>query len=249
MPTPALLPTPSPQLTFAKLAKPAATGGILAALAAPQAEAQIVGYDLNFTVTTSDIVYLDFDNSLGNGYLSSVNANGNEFEVGFRRGNSELPYFRSRSSTTLTDSDREYLGGASDYGYMANELSPGMTISASRPMQAANQAAYLDRYYNYFGSTFWGGGGTSSGFIGFSFLNADTTVYGFVELNYNDDANTMELVRFAYDVTGAPIEAGAAVSASAVPEPASAPALMGLLAGSAAAFGARRRRRPAPATA
>lgn len=213
---------------------PAASSALAVAALAPHANAKIVGADLNFTLTPSDVVYLDFDNTLGHGYLHTNNADGNEFEVGFF--GAERPYFRSRSATTLIDSDYFYF-----YGYLANQLSDGMTISSSRPMQGANLAAKLE-VDDYYGSTFWGGGGTSSGFLGFSFLNGATneTNYGFVEINYNDDADALELVRFAYDNTGAGILAGA--SLTAVPEPSTTAAVMALVAGSAALFTARRRR-------
>jgi hypothetical protein len=227
---------------------PAATSALAVAALTPHADAKIVGADLNFTLTTSDVVYLDFDNTLGHGYLHSNSEDGDEFQVGFRDGVSGRPYFRSQSGTTLIDSDSVYIYYYQyGYAYLANQLVSGVhTISSDRPMQAANEPAYLE-YKDYFGSTFWGGGGTSSGYLGFSFLNGATNDpnYGFVEINYNDDANTLELVRFAYDDTGAGILAGA--SLTAVPEPSTTAAVMALVAGSAALFTARRRR-AAPTT-
>lgn len=217
---------------------PAAGSALAAAALAPDASAAIVGDDLNFTVTTSDVVYLDFDNTLGHGYLHPNNEDGNEFEVGFRNGNSERPYFRSRSGTTaVVGSEMYFWFGNKRTAY---DLSADTSIDELSLLGSQNQAAYLEWTYYYSDMGPWTGGG--SGFLGFSFLNGTTneTNYGFVEINYNDTANTLELVRFAYDNTGAGILAGA--SLTAVPEPSTTAAVMALVAGSAALFTARRRR-------
>jgi hypothetical protein len=218
---------------------PAASSALAVAALTPHADAKIVGADLNFTLTTSDVVYLDFDNTLGHGYLHTNNEDGNEFEVGFRLGKNELPYFRSRSGTTATDASVvtfNYYYYSLDY-FTPKKITGGTVIGTSSTLMGENSAAYLDTSYSQ-GN--WAGGG--SGYLGFSFLNGatDETNYGFVEINYNDDANTLELVRFAYDNTGAGILAGA--SLTAVPEPSTTAAVMALVAGSAALFTARRRR-------
>lgn len=219
---------------------------------ASRAHAQsIVGADLNVTVASSDVsVYLDFDNSNGQGFLHTEFISGDDFEVGFF--SDEEPYFRSHVGTTLVDSDRippDYFFLFSDR-LLGNRLSEGVhTVSSSRPLQGGDQNVYLDSFYASgfpfdAGSTYWGGGGTSSGYLGFSFFNPVTsqTNYGFVELNYNDDANTLTLVRFAYDNTGAGILAGAT---SAIPEPATTAALMTFAAGAAVAIRRRSLRKVA----
>ncbi|MCR6657002.1 MAG: PEP-CTERM sorting domain-containing protein [Opitutus sp.] len=83
------------------------------------------------------------------------------------------------------------------------------------------------------------------GYAGFQFTVDDSTYYGWALFGVDPDAENvfdanLTLYGFAYDNTGAAITAGAI---SAVPEPTTTTAIAGLLAGSAAAFAVRRRRK------
>jgi len=81
------------------------------------------------------------------------------------------------------------------------------------------------------------------GYAGFQFTIEDSTYYGWALFGVgaeNDYDGELTLYGFAYDNTGAAITAGAI---SAVPEPTTTTAIAGLLAGSAAAFAVRRRRK------
>ncbi len=208
-------------------------------LFAPRAAAQFaVGADLNVTLSSSDnSIYLDFDNSNGQGFLHYDFVPGDDFEVGFF--SDEQPYFRSHLATTLVDRD-----SIIDYFFFAGNVANPLrhlehTVSGSRPMGGGNQNVYLENG-SFVGDPYWGNGGASSGYLGFSFLNGTTnqTNYGFVELDYNDAANSLTLVRFAYDNTGAGILAGAELSA--IPEPSTTAALMALAAGAVVLLARRR---------
>ncbi len=91
------------------------------------------------------------------------------------------------------------------------------------------------------------GGGFSEDtpyYFGLSFDIGGSTHYGWVLTSFNQsgDFGEVTLWSFAYDD-----EAGASITATAVPEPSDVSALAGLLAGSAVAMGARRRRKAAKA--
>lgn len=79
---------------------------------------------------------------------------------------------------------------------------------------------------------------TAPVYLGFKFEQEGDTLYGWALFNMVDEY-TGRLYGFAYDDTGAAIAAGAT---SAVPEPASAATIAGLL-GGAAALAARRKRK------
>jgi hypothetical protein len=78
------------------------------------------------------------------------------------------------------------------------------------------------------------------GYLGFSFQPADTTLYGWAQLDLTEDTRdpaifddtifTLKLLDFAYDDSGATLNAGA------IPEPSSAAMLAAALAGSATLF-------------
>jgi|GEM_PF-6317607 hypothetical protein len=81
------------------------------------------------------------------------------------------------------------------------------------------------------------------GYAGFQFTIEDSTYYGWALFGVDAENvydGELTLYGFAYDNTGAAITAGAI---SAVPEPTTTTAIAGLLAGSAAAFAVRRRRK------
>ncbi len=81
----------------------------------------------------------------------------------------------------------------------------------------------------------WNSPNDGVGYLGiFNFDQAQA----WVKINYNDAANTLQLLAFGYNSDGA-ILAG---QTSAIPEPASAAAMAALLAGGVAAFGRRQKR-------
>jgi hypothetical protein len=98
------------------------------------------------------------------------------------------------------------------------------------------QTSYLNQTLN---TGYWQPDG-SKAYAGLEFVTnpggGQTVQFGWVELSYNVD-QTVTLYGFAYD------NSGAAIAAGAVPEPAEDAALGALLAGCAAAYAARRRRR------
>ncbi len=79
----------------------------------------------------------------------------------------------------------------------------------------------------------------SPGYVGLEFNGGSGPVFGWAQVSYNSN-HSLTLYDFAYQSDGSPILAG---QTAAVPEPAESAAFAALLAGSAAAFAARRRRK------
>lgn len=87
----------------------------------------------------------------------------------------------------------------------------------------------------FFGGGPWNSPNDGVGYLGIANLD---DAQAWVKINYNDAANTVQLLAFGYNSDGA-ILAG---QTSAIPEPASAAAMAALLAGGVAAFGRRQKR-------
>ncbi|MEO0509775.1 MAG: hypothetical protein AAF065_07950 [Verrucomicrobiota bacterium] len=103
-------------------------------------------------------------------------------------------------------------------GFSIRDFSSGETIGVANTFSA--------------GGTFYNGGTFDNSlgqYAGVAFDSGSGIRYGWLQLQFDQVANTINLVDFAYDDSGADIAAGA------VPEPAHAPVIAALLAGSAAA--------------
>ncbi len=138
-------------------------------------------------------------------------------------------------------SDARYpilISGKKDYfmvsGGYVSKLSAGKLIDNSATF-AEDASIHLSLYFagSYHGP--WAGGG--NGYIGMRDISGN---YGWANVTYVQ-GTSLTLYGLAYDDTGAGIQAGA------VPEPADAALLGALVAGSAAAMAARRKRKLARA--
>ena len=109
-------------------------------------------------------------------------------------------------------------------------LASGAAINGTRTFSGTG--------YAYFGPP-WSANG-QHGYIGLEFNPGTGLRFGWAEVSLNA-GNTLTLYGFAYDNTGGQILAGV----TAVPEPATTGAIAAALAGSVAAFEARRRRKAA----
>jgi hypothetical protein len=110
-------------------------------------------------------------------------------------------------------------------GFGLFKFATGATIGA-----AANWASDFNSYtyFNYAGikQPDWGSGS----FIGFQANSNSTPLYGWLEVTWDSQNNIFEFLSGAYEDSGASILAGAG-AVSVIPEPSSALATIGLLAG------------------
>lgn len=125
---------------------------------------------------------------------------------------------------------------ATDGGLLAKNFAAGSLISGSETF--LNQFLYINSGGN--NDANWAAG--TRGFLGLRFNNSGTPNFGWADLEYSSD-NSLILYGFAYDDSGAPIEAGA------IPEPGAAALLAALAAGSVALLNRRRRAASADAGA
>jgi hypothetical protein len=94
-------------------------------------------------------------------------------------------------------------------------------------------------YLRYGSGGFWSQG--DRGYVGLGLVVSDQKYYGWADVSYNADSS-LTLYGFAYENV-----ANTTIQAGAVPEPADAALVGALVAGSAAAFAARRKRKLAHA--
>lgn len=188
-----------------------------AAVLAGQADGAIVFTDLGEGVSNSDVngVYFDF-------VAQSATT---EFYSGYQF----LVYSKGtiNNGTLETGASASTSQTAVSSGSAAKSFAEGETIDDG------------ESYSQWtFDSSAWTTGGDAE-YAGFVFEDEGSTYYGWALISLS--ANwTVTLYSFAYENSGAAIAAGA--TPSPVPEPAESALAVGLLAGTAAAFAARRRR-------
>ena len=198
------------------------------AVAAPMASGAIIYTSVNGGLgqTISPGAHLYFKVSAP-ASIHPTYMSGDEFEMAFSYDNPDLPTFsKAPNSTSLVIG---YTGTPTGY---VSKLSFGATISGSSPQTVFG-------YFSSYGKGPWAGGGT--GYVGLIIGKGATSFYGWANITYNSSLNELTLFSFAYQDDRSAIQAGA------VPEPAEAAIVGGLLAGSAAAFAARRKRKLARA--
>ncbi len=188
---------------------------VAAGAAASTAHASIVVTTLGTPLSTGTFGFIYF--SLDTQQASMSYFTGIEFELLNNKG------------TVFADGFNQ--GQVAKSGSYAVALSNGSLISSSLNFATATTL--------FPSSTGWTADGTHH-FLGLEINSSSTPNYGWAEVSMNSDFTTT-LYSFAYETTpGQSVNAGQMTS---VPEPAEATLIGGLLAGSAAAFAARRRRK------
>ncbi len=195
------------------------TAGLASVASVPVAFGQVA---INQILPSTTTYYLDIDD----GSFLPGDSTDAEISIRFRSGGSSADHGKAEISGTLSSSTSILLSGS----YVAY-FGFGDTLSGV----SSNPGSAHDTESNIGGGAWSAVSGT--GYVGFSRGGN----LGWIELNYNPStggSGSIEVVSFAWD--GA---SGITLAGVPVPEPAAAGAIMSLLAGSAAAFGRRRRRR------
>jgi hypothetical protein len=226
---------------FTRLATAALAAALLALGALPAARAQIVytaPVDLTLTTAASNGgAYLVFGfGTSGSGGSARID---NDFN--FRPGDqfyftaSEYPDFVAAGvfqTTANYDSERD-----------AHGFSPNLSLGAPIDGSHASFGGAALIYLNDSNDANWAPG--SSGYLGFSFIDGAVTDYGWARVSFNADFS-VTLHDFAYEASGASILAGD-TGVSAIPEPSTYAAFVGLIAGAVALNNRRRRLTPSAA--
>lgn len=154
-------------------------------------------------------IYIDFDSMSA----SSSNPDGVDITINGKPGSAEGAYVDPLGVWSLF-SDSGDLAKFAEGAPISGSLTSGTSQFFESPWNAPNDGI------GYFGVT-----------------NGTGSMNGWVKVDYNDAADTIQLLGFAYNDNG-PINAGQ----TAIPEPASAAAAAALLAGGVAAFRRRENR-------
>ncbi len=159
-----------------------------------------------YTSTVGSSIYIDFDSG------TAANASIDNFDATL------LFEFNSNEKPTVRTSGGWRVNVSGNY---ASKLTSGAPVAASGPT-----LGYMENYGRGWDGT------NGQGYLGFH--NVSTNNQAWASINYNDVANTIQLLAIGYNDSGS-------LTAGQIPEPASAAALAALFAGGAAAFQRRRR--------
>ena len=191
--------------------------------AAPLAHGAIVVTDVNETIgiaeNSSETLFVDF--SAG---AFSPTQDGHDISLFFAFSNSEKP--------SLNILNTSYAVAIPHDTFNLVRYNFGDSIDASYSSNS-NAFFYFANENNNSGNWINDVGG-SSGYV--ALQNTSTSKEIWIEIDYDDEADTLDVIRFAY------ADASDNITAGQVPEPAQSAALMALLAGSAALFSRRGKR-------
>ena len=186
--------------------------------------ADVSSAGLSSSTVTGGSIYLDFDSMSAS--MSSIN------EADLTIVSGTKPFENGQFSYVIAN------GGWK----IPTEGMPGLPYFVRTPIKLAEGEPLnvIDRISPYGFLEFRGFGPWNSPNDGVGYFGITSTgpAQAWVKINYNDAANTLQLLAFGYNSDGA-ILAG---QSSAIPEPASAAAMAALLAGGVAAFGRRQKR-------
>lgn len=215
-------------MTFSTIRWAAMAGTVTLALASGRAEADIIYQAIDLNLSASD-------SSPNNSYDLTVG--GQTIGTFVATYTVESGWNTNRTSFQTTG-DTNYLGG----GGTPVTLSAGDEIPGVSGLSQGT--AKLSSYYSNpdYGSGYDGAFAVASGYLGLAFDLGGKTVYGWVQLS-SYGSQDFRIQAFAYDNTGASIDAGQTVSTQQpVPEP-STLAVAGVAALAGLVHGLRRRAR------
>ena len=187
--------------------------------------ADVSSAGLSYSTTTAGSIYLDFDSMSAS--TSSITGADLTIRNGAKPGlsgftNSENPYAKASNGWLIPNEPIQ--GLPFDFT---------IKLAEGEPLNVGDSiGAFANLEFNQYGP--WDSPNDGVGYFGIT----NGPAQAWVKINYNDAANTLQLLAFGYNSDGA-ILAG---QTSAIPEPASAAAMAALLAGGVAAFGRRQKR-------
>jgi hypothetical protein len=185
---------------------------------APLAHGLIVPTDVNITIGQTERLFIDF--STGETSTVSGSVTMQDASLGFEGSNSEKP--------ELSFINTDYVAASSGGTQYVARYNFGETLDF------LNNTSNTSPYFEFTGSGPWKD--DTAGNVGYAALqNTATSKEMWLAIDYDDTANTLKLISFAFADTADDIVAGQ------VPEPAETGALMALAAGSVALY--RRRKR------